>query len=87
MTRRKSVDLLKHFNPDTHQRTRGDKIQRGNSASLCTTVFDTYLPDDPVHVVFIGHACQLQVDGNVFANVGYDGHSLQGGVKDKLSEI
>lgn len=79
------MDSLKHFDSDTHQRTRRDKMQ--HFASLCTTVFDTYLPDDPVHVVFIGHACQLQVDGNVFTNVGYDGHSLQGGAKYRISEI
>lgn len=55
----------------------GIKISSVKNASLHTTVF-VYLLHDSVHVVFIGHACQLQVDGNIFANVGYGRHGLQG---------
>lgn len=43
-----------------------------------------YLLHDAVHVVFVGHACQLQVDGDVFTNVRYDQHSLQQGRKYKI---
>lgn len=44
-------------------------------------VIDMYLLHDPAHVVFIGHASQLQVDGNIFANVSYSRYSLQRGRK------
>lgn len=30
-----------------------------------------YLLHDAVHVVSVGHARQLQVDGNIFTNVRY----------------
>lgn len=46
-----------------------------------------YLLHDAVHVVFVGHACQLQVDGNVFMNVRYGRHSLQQSRKYKLQDI
>lgn len=40
-------------------------------------VFDMYLLHDLAHVFFIRHAGQLQMDGNIFANVGYGRHGLQ----------
>lgn len=36
-----------------------------------------YLLYDPVHVVFIGHACQLQMDGEIFMDVGYGTDGLR----------
>lgn len=42
-----------------------------------------YLLHDAVHKVFVSHACQLQVDGNIFTNVRYGRHSLQRQNKNK----
>lgn len=38
-----------------------------------------YLLHDPVHVVLIGHAGQLQVDGEIFTDVGYGSDGLRRG--------
>lgn len=50
-----------------------------------TIVFDMYLLYDSAHVFFICHAGQLQMDGNIFANVGYSRHSLRRGRRTEIS--
>lgn len=47
-----------------------------------TAALHMYLLHYAVHVVFVGHARQLQVDGNVFTDVRYGRDSLQTGSKD-----
>lgn len=52
-----------------------------------TTVFNIYLLHDAVHVVFVRHACQLQVDGNIFTDAGYGRNSLQQGGKYEIASV
>lgn len=40
-----------------------------------------YLLHDSAHVFFISHARQLQMDRNIFGNVGYSGHGLRMGIQ------
>lgn len=48
------------------------------------TVFGLYLLHDSAHVFFIRHAGQLQVDGNIFANVSDGRHGLRRGRKTEI---